>query len=105
MMENLYPHQPEGRRWDAFLTAHVLHLERIDGGGAETLGECRSRALSNIYFSVIKLSFHCFLLNDVISAATSSICWQTDTEMAFNFDFFFDFFFFFTLMRFSCAWD
>lgn len=66
---------PEGRRWDAFLTAHILHLERIDGSGAETLVECRSRALSNIYFSIIKLSFHCFLPNDVISAATSSFCW------------------------------
>lgn len=27
---------PEGRRWDAFLSAHVLHLERIDGSSAET---------------------------------------------------------------------
>lgn len=71
---------PEGRRWDAFLTAHVLHLERIDGSGAETLVECRSRALSNVYFSIIKLSFHCFLLDDVISAATSSFYWQTETQ-------------------------
>lgn len=80
MMKNLYPHQPGAAlKPGAFLTTHVLHLQRIGGGGAETLVECRSRAISNVYFSVIKLAFCRFLLDDVITAAASLLYWQEET--------------------------
>lgn len=60
---------PAARRWDAFLTTHLLHFQRVGGGGAEALVQPRSRAISGAYFSVITLAFCRFLPSDVIAAA------------------------------------